>query len=177
MTQRSMQRIKDLEIAQDLEFERRSWLAQRVSWVLAMAILLAALFGVFGNGPVSKTEEASHDQSLRIEYQRFVRFQAPAEYRIYVSPQPRSGDTFRLWLNRDFFDGTQLRRIIPEPDSTQLVPDGIIHEFHVSRERDPVEIQFRLEIEKMGRYNPAIALVNQDGRRESQLDFTQFAYP
>jgi hypothetical protein len=178
MTQRSMQRIDELDIAEDLSFERRSWIVQRVTWMITAVILLAALLGVFGNGPLSTAQHSSSDGSLRIEYERFVRSQTPAEYRIHIAAQDDDDDRFvQLWVSRDCFDDTLIKRITPEPSRTRLCGDGIIHEFLRADDRGPIEVQFRLEIEKLGRFGVSMALVGRNGQRSSQLDFTQFAYP
>ncbi len=43
-------RVGDLDIEQDLDFERRQWHVQRVGWVVFLLILLAAFVGLLGTG-------------------------------------------------------------------------------------------------------------------------------
>ena len=64
-------RVGDLEISQDLTFQRRSWIVQRVGWVMLALLILAALGGLFGPGPLSRARAGPHDGPLWVEYQRF----------------------------------------------------------------------------------------------------------
>ena len=45
----------DLELDQDLIFERRTWTVERVAWVIMALVGLAALAGLLGPGPLSET--------------------------------------------------------------------------------------------------------------------------
>jgi hypothetical protein len=62
-----------MEINADLEFQRRVWAAQRIGWIAIGAFVIAALVGVFGQGPLSSA--AAGGNALRIEYERFARLQ------------------------------------------------------------------------------------------------------
>ncbi len=46
----SMKRVGDLEIDQDLAFERRQWSVQRVGWGVGALIIVAALLGCSAPG-------------------------------------------------------------------------------------------------------------------------------
>ena len=41
----------DLEIDEDLPFQRREWFAERVAWAVMALLIAAALLGLFGTGP------------------------------------------------------------------------------------------------------------------------------
>ena len=68
--------------AADARFQRRDWRAQRVARGCFCVVVLAALSGVFGNGPLSRTSrEASWGT---IHYDRFLR----AHSRIVIDVRP-----------------------------------------------------------------------------------------
>jgi hypothetical protein len=47
-------RIGDLEIRQDLSFERRDWMMQRLGWAVIGLLILAGLTGLTGSsGPMT----------------------------------------------------------------------------------------------------------------------------
>jgi hypothetical protein len=46
-----VQRHGDLEIQEDLPFQRREWLVERVAWGVMALLIVAALLGLFGTGP------------------------------------------------------------------------------------------------------------------------------
>jgi hypothetical protein len=41
------------QIDEDLNFQRREWKIQRAGWVTMALVIIAALLGVFGAGPLS----------------------------------------------------------------------------------------------------------------------------
>jgi hypothetical protein len=43
-----LKRIGDVEINQDLDFQRRCWTVQRIGWIVMAVLVLSALLGVFG---------------------------------------------------------------------------------------------------------------------------------
>ncbi|MDQ6718742.1 MAG: hypothetical protein M3Z17_10420 [Gemmatimonadota bacterium] len=52
-----------LGIAEDMNFQRRTWMVQRVGWAIMILVCIAALFGVFGKGPLSNGhfgDDAAH---------------------------------------------------------------------------------------------------------------------
>lgn len=57
-----------LEVSQDLNFQRREWVVQRVGWVVMAVLLVAALLGLFGPGPLSKSIAGSASGPVRAEY-------------------------------------------------------------------------------------------------------------
>lgn len=48
-----------LEIEEDLRLQHRLWTAERVGWLMVGVLVLAALAGLFGTGPLSLSSVAS----------------------------------------------------------------------------------------------------------------------
>ena len=61
-------RIGDLDIAQDIRSLNRAWKVQRAGWIVIALLLLAALAGLFGSGPVGDAREEA--AALRVDYVR-----------------------------------------------------------------------------------------------------------
>jgi len=81
-----LKRIGDLDINQDLAFQRRSWSLQRIGWGLIALVLIAALLGLFGHGPLSEATTDDPSLPIRLAYERFGRFGSPLVLRIRVEP-------------------------------------------------------------------------------------------
>ena len=98
-----------MEIDADLSFHRRVWIAQRIGWFLVGLLIIAALLGFFGSGPVSRASVQGN--GLRIEYERFARKQQPTKilFAIYGA-RPQS----QLELSRAYFDSVQIEQITGE---------------------------------------------------------------
>jgi hypothetical protein len=166
------QRVGDLEVAQDLEFQRRQWTVQRVGWVVLLAVLAAALAGLLGRGPLSSRTAATPDGSLRVEYDRFVRRRDPTTLRFQLMPPAdRAGDV-RLGIDRSYLRGVQVRQITPQPDRVEAGPDRHIFVFRVIDPHEPTGVVFHLEPDEMGSFEGRMGL---DGGEAVLV--RQFAYP
>lgn len=71
----------------------------RAGWTLLALILLAALAGLLGPGPLS-SRTACAGPAFCVEYERFIRNHAPAELRIRLTHG--GGGPIRLVLGRQF---------------------------------------------------------------------------
>lgn len=71
------------------------WRVQRVGWVVLAGIVVAALAGVFGAGPLSWTSASADDASLVVKYSRFAREGGAISLEVHVpaerSTEGRSG--------------------------------------------------------------------------------------
>jgi len=160
-----------LDCAQDLPYQRREWFVERVGWALMLLLVLAALLGLLGSGPLSQAVASATDASMQVEYPRFDRYQSPTELRVHLQPTPGM-DTGRLWLDREFIDRVQLARIDPEPLATAVAPDRFVYSFGLLPADAPVTITFHLEPNRFGRMPVRLGLV--DG---PELAFTVFVLP
>ncbi len=129
-------READLEMRQDLEFQRRMWVVQRVGWVMMALAALAALLGLFGGaGASSGATAGSREAPLSIEeYERFLRVGKPAALRVHVGAPPGTGEELRteqVLFPRDAFFGPATSAALEEAAgriSAELVtpyPPGI----------------------------------------------------
>ena len=110
-----IQRIKDLEIAEDLDYQNRSWIVQRVGWVVMGLLALAGLLGVFGPGLVGGAKAGKPSDHLWIEYERFERFQSPGQLRVHLEPGSEKAGQVRIHLSRDYLEQVQLQQVTPQP--------------------------------------------------------------
>lgn len=86
--------------------QRRGWAAQRVAWGVMATVLVLAVLGVFGSGPLA-TGRAGAGETLEVEYPRFARHGAETELTVDVRG---AALPLTVALGRDFVDGVQLER-------------------------------------------------------------------
>jgi hypothetical protein len=85
-----MSKLKDREAFEsELAFHQREWRLQRIGWGLLALFLLLALGGLFGDGPLSHSRDASAAGS--VEYERFVRDGLATE--LIVTPASAAGSS------------------------------------------------------------------------------------
>jgi hypothetical protein len=159
----------ELELVEDIDAERLEWRIQRVSWLAIAAVLVAGLLGLLGPGPMSSRSTMDAEGKLRLEYKRFLRFQAPSELRVEI--KPTGENKAELWINSDFIQHVKVEAIVPPPQRAEFSNGGINYTFPVS----PVEassIIFHLEIERMGPGKIQMRL-----NKESTLEASLWVYP
>jgi hypothetical protein len=153
-----------LQIDEDLNFQRREWKIQRVAWVAMALLIIAALLGVFGTGPLSSA--TIEREGLRLEHERFCRWQRGTDLRFTIGG---TGDPVLLLLGSEYLDRVKIERITPEPGKVEAVSDGVVFQFFL---QGPAAVTFHLTPKKFG-------LVSGKARLDqaAPITFTQFIYP
>ncbi|HEX3034967.1 MAG TPA: hypothetical protein VHT73_07495 [Thermodesulfobacteriota bacterium] len=161
----------DLQIREDLGFQRSFWTVERIGWVVVALILIAALLGLFGTGLFSRTKAGDRGGPLWLEYNRFGRFLSPSTLRVYIG-RGKTEKVARIWFDKNYMKGIQIQQITPEPESVESVSDRLVYTFKLAKPNDPTEVTFHLKLEQIGSLSGKLGLVNGPAIR-----FTQFIYP
>ena len=160
-------------IAADEEFQRKAWRVQRAGWVVMLAVAIAALFGAFGDGPASSMKIGDESSGLAIQYERFVRANAPQDMAFEISAAAQSSDTTaQIWLDRSWVESNRINSITPAPASSTLLADRIVYTFATRKSAAPLKVRIDLESRHFG------VLHARAGVRPGEaLVFRQLAYP
>ena len=163
---------KGLEIDEHRAHQRREWLIERIGWGVMAALVVAALLGLFGDGPIGETTAGTPD-ALRVDYNRLQRAAAPTEYRFAVHPALARDGRLRLRVEDRLLEEAHLRAIVPEPESATAGPGYTEFAFAVDPGSDtPVRIVFDLEPTTFGRVTGRVAA---EGAPPVVID--QFVFP
>ena len=158
-----------LQIKVDAEHERSEWFIQRVSWGFMLLLAIAALLGFLGEGPFSDVQAGKIGDDLYIEYERFVRHEAPFSFKIYCKPE--GADQFTLSLNRAFLDRSEIKEVQPTPVTTTTAGDKCVFTFSSSGNTNQL-VTFRFETDSFGKLQNEVAL---NGKSKHKL--AQFVWP
>ena len=162
--------VGDLERERDLRFQRREWTVQRAGWLVMLAIVLAALFGLFGSGSLSTaTAEA---EALQLQYTRFERRHAPTELEVSLASSAVSQDQVEVWVSSDYLARIEITSIVPEPEEVSETDDRVIYHFNIDDQTRAPKIYIALEHDEPGLTTGRIGLI--DG---PELTFRQIVYP
>jgi hypothetical protein len=164
------QRVESHEIDEDLEFERREWVVQRVAWVICLLILVAGFIGLLGSGPLSQAETSAGP--LTLEYDRFVRKISPTVFHLRIDSSAAVDQRIGVWLDQAVVDKFDIAQIIPEPVDAEAGSDRVVYYFGVAESAPISEITFDVQPSEAGMTRSRLGLV--DG---PEIDFDQLIYP
>lgn len=166
------ERVGSIEIEQDLDFQRRSWTVQRVSWIVMLLIAAAGLLGVFGGGVVADATAGDRNELL-VDYERLVRMSGAEKLAISFGERaPRAGATVSLWLDREWLSRHKVHAIVPEPESTSVSADRVTYHFTAKPGAPPSKVEFDLETMAFGSIRGKAGIPGG-----STVTFNQFSYP
>jgi len=161
-------RYPGLEIDEKLSLQRREWRVQRVAWVFLYALLAAIAFGLVGGGPLSKADAGSGQAGLRMEYERFLRYQAPNTLRLTLQSE---APTLELRLDSAYVQDVELRTISPRPQRV-VAHDGFLSFEFLAQSGANIPVSIELHPEQIG---PAAGWVAVGDK--PKVHFRQFVYP
>lgn len=157
-------------IDEDFPFQRRQWVAERIGWLVMVALLACAVAGVFGGGgPLARTAASGADGG-RVQYARFARHSSPTSLDINVPPSNER--QVRVRISGDYLSAVHLQTITPPPTSTSVGDRQHILVFDRAYKSSGTTIRFELEPKAVGVNHGWVAI---DGG--SPISFSQFVYP
>lgn len=164
---------KVLDDGEDISYQRREWVAQRIGWSAMALLVVAALLGLLGSmGPLASAYTEAPDESIAVSYMRLERHHAPAWFVVEVAPESVLDGEVRLWLDANYLETLGLQSIVPEPESVELGAERITYVFPVGEGNGPLEIIFQYEHDGFWHQDARLGLV--DG---ASLEFYQFIFP
>jgi hypothetical protein len=166
------QRAGALEIDQQLDVQRRTWTVQRYGWAVMGLLILAALLGLFGSGPLSHTTIGTPDGALELQYERFWRLLSPTTLRVTLRPAAAHDKEVSVWLSQRYLDRVVVRQVTPQPRRVEAEAERLHYTFSASQMGPPITVSFNVEPEQSGRVTGRLGLASGQ-----VLDFTQFIYP
>lgn len=82
----SVPKVGDVAVGEDLNFQRKWWVFERLVWVFFLLILVADFLGVFGRGWAAKAEMSNAGHTLTVDYERVMRGGTPSTMTLHLSP-------------------------------------------------------------------------------------------
>jgi hypothetical protein len=161
-----------LEIDEDIQQQCKVWRIERICWCVMALLILAALTGLLGHGPLSSTTFDDPASGLLVQYERFERANAPTSFRIQVKSQEGESMDTRISLGSEFFSKVEVSRIEPEPAGVEVWPDHLTYEFSRPDTANPATIRVHYKPLDFGRIEIEMGLEGFPTRT-----FSQFIYP
>jgi hypothetical protein len=127
---------KQLPVSEDISLHKTGWIVQRIGWTLMFLFLVAALLGLFGEGPLSKRTLQSGN--LQMKYEHFGRYEHTMKMEL-----ESLGENIRfVSLPQDYLKSFKVDKIVPEP-AKQVASPGYISYVFEGEQND--EVTFYME--------------------------------
>lgn len=160
-----------LQIAEEYEAQRRGWVIDRAGWTVMLVILVLALTGFFGNGPIGLSTTTDQTGFLEAEYNRFGRNGADLTLTVQVREEGVRNDEYAVWIANDYLEGVTVDDISPVPSSVEILENGQLYSF--MNKGGDLQVIFDLTGDTIGSLRGVVGLNGPAGA----AGFSQFLYP
>jgi len=166
---KSVARHGDLEINQDIVFQRRMWRAERCTRYFILAALIACVLGFFGGGGwLAEREIRPPARSFVAKLPRFGRVQHRQQLILDISEIP-AGEA-RIGVDAALLENFYVREVFPEPLRTEI-RDGAV-EFVFAPPSGPWTVRLELQPRRAGALEGRLRLPGGEA-----VEFRQWIYP
>lgn len=147
---------RSLEIEEDLQFQRKEWLFQRIGVALVCALVIAAALGFTGmGGPASHAAAGERGGPLYLEYERFVRRGAKATMKLHFHSDPPG--FIQFWVSAPYLRDVIVDSVAPVPQ-TVTVEDSR-HVYTIRAASPDVTVTVEMEHQTFGRLEGEVGIV------------------
>jgi hypothetical protein len=160
---------RTLQLPAETDFHRRAWRVQRISYLVLTVIVLAALLGAFGGGPLSRASR-NDGHGLTLQYERFARASGRTTVDLYFDAAAETR-THALLLDRGWIEAVRIQSIVPAPSQTLALPGALRYRFDVQEGSD---LHVRIEAEPAAPGPLALGVGQPD---VAPIRVTQLAFP
>ena len=150
---------------------RHTVFVRRIGVSIFTLVLIAALTGLVGKGPLSKVKAASQNRELEVEHLRFIRYQGPTALEIHIAANATAHGILPLQLSRTFVDDVEIERIEPKPESVTAGPTYVTYLIRAETNQ-PTEVKVRFSADHFGRVRYRVGLAGGPS-----VPLQHFAYP
>ena len=167
-----LSRVGTLDINQDLDFQRRSWTAQRVSWGVMGLILIAAILGVFGSGPLSHTSVRAPQAPISLNYARFTRYLRPTTIAVHIDAEGVQSEHVRIWFTPTYVQRMTLQGITPPAEWVEVGTEQMTFVFRAAQPGQALVVSFHFQSQELGSVTGQVGV-----EQHPPLSLSQFVYP
>lgn len=119
-------------VQEDMAMQQRVWRFERVGWYVLLAIVLLALAGLFGNGPLSDAKAVSQDGRVQVEYQRISR--SGTTDNLFITVQGIPGQPVEVQLGGSLLRDVSIETLQPEPQLSMSHGEDLLFKLGTSQD-------------------------------------------
>jgi len=158
-----------IEIDEDLAFQEREWRFERIGWIAMFLVIILALAGLFGTGPLSAS--SAGNDGLTVDYQRFVRHQGQTEITVTIDARHAVDGQVELTITGEYHDSLAIESVSPEPVEVRGDGNDVVYVFALAEGAGSIDVSFGATPRQIG------PLPGEVAAGDATVTFFQFAYP
>ena len=166
----SVPKTGEVAVGEDLGFQRKWWVFERLVWAFFLIVVVCDLLGLFGQGWLANAKASLPDGALNLQYERIERATTPSTMRLKFGAAAIQNGRVQVYVSNSVVKGLGAQRISPEPAVSAIGDDGLTYTF--SATRAPAEVQIQLEPAMAGPHRFRIQVAH-----EPPLDASVFVVP
>ena len=159
-----------LQVDSDDAFTKREFAVESVGWVLLSAVLVAALLGALGPGPLSSAEGVSPSGGVTLDYQRITHTDADDQVVVGIVGGASGTGTVTIRFAGEWIEGLDLRQVTPQASEETATPEGLDLSIPV-RGGGPVRVVVSFRTRGFGLTHGLLRVGGEE------IPFTQFVLP
>ena len=169
LSQPGVPRSQEATVGENLAFQKREWVFQRLGWVALLLLIVASGVGLLGPGMASRSTSTEPSSGLQIEHYRLVHRQAPVD--ITARLEQSNAEEQSIWIGAGLLERMTIESMVPEPIRVEADSEG---SRFVIATTPGAPASFRLSV----RYERCGTAKGRIGRNAAEsLDLETFVYP
>jgi hypothetical protein len=137
---------------------------QRFGTAVGLAIVIAAILGFTGEGPLAHQSTQLPGGAFSLDYDRYVRSANQTSLQVQLN---RAGQQ-RVAISQDYLSKFQIGTITPQPQQSTVLGDRTVFTFNV---QPGAQLQFQVTPTQIGSHSGTV------WTRDGRISFRQFVYP
>lgn len=160
-----MTKKRALEIDEDLAFQRREWLGQRIGIAILGLFVTAALLGFTGSGGVLNHATAGQRDGVYVEYDRVVRRGAKTTLTLHFHRDPPG--FIQFWVSAPYLADVNIESVAPVPQT--VTAEESRHVYTIRAASPDVSVALEMEHKTWGTLDAEVGIVGGPSVRFSQI--------
>lgn len=163
------QRSRHQPVEENIAMQQRVWRFERVGWYVLSLVMLLALAGLFGRGPLSQGQASSADGRVQVQYARLSRSGVTEHLKITVRG-PHNGQV-QVLLDGELFREASLETLQPQPLRSRSEGQGLALQLETGTD-GTATLYLTLRADTPGSLEGRVSL-----GPDSVVHFSSFIYP